>query len=54
MIAAVSEQVGAFPLTEGSADAVLLIEVPPGAYTAQVSGADGGEGIAIVEIYGAP
>jgi hypothetical protein len=34
MIAGVSQQVGAFPLTEGGADAVLLIEVPAGVYTA--------------------
>jgi len=54
MIAAVSQQVGAFPLTQGSADAVLLVEVEPGVYTAHVSDVADGEGIALVEVYGAP
>jgi len=54
MIASVSQQVGAFPLTGGGADAVLLIEVPAGVYTAHVSDAAGGKGIALVEVYGAP
>ena len=54
MISLVAQQVGAFPLTEGSPDAVLLIEVPPGVYTALISDASGGEGIAIVEVYAAP
>lgn len=54
MIVAVSQQVGAFALTDGSADAVILIEVPAGVYTALVSDADGNEGIAIVEVYAAP
>ena len=45
---------GAFPLTEGSDDAVLLVEVPAGVYTAHVSDAVGGKGIALVEVYGAP
>ena len=53
-IAAISQQMGAFPLTEGSADAALLIEVQPGVYTAHVSDVAGGEGIALVEVYAAP
>jgi hypothetical protein len=52
--AAVSQQVGAFPLTDGGTDAVLLIDLPPGVYTAHVSDAAGGEGIALVEVYAAP
>ncbi|MBL8208877.1 MAG: hypothetical protein JNM09_31960, partial [Blastocatellia bacterium] len=43
--------VGAFGLTAGSKDAALLITLQPGGYTVQVSGADGGTGEAIVEIY---
>ena len=53
-IVAVAQQVGAFSLTTGSADAVLLIDVPEGAFTALVADATGGEGVAIVEIYAAP
>ena len=45
---------GAFDLTTLSLDAALVITLEPGAYTAQVSGADGGTGQAIVEIYELP
>jgi hypothetical protein len=45
--------VGAFGLGAGSKDAVLLVSLPPGAYTAQVSGIGGG-GIALVEVYEVP
>jgi len=45
-------RVGAFPLTNGSRDAALLVTLPAGAsYTVQVSGADGGTGEALIEIY---
>lgn len=43
-------QVGAFALTPGSRDAVLLATLPPGAYTIQVRGKTGG-GEVIVEVY---
>lgn len=43
-------QVGAFALTAGSRDAVLLATLPPGAYTLQVRGKTGG-GEVIVEVY---
>lgn len=46
--------VGAFPLDAGSKDSALLITLPPGGYTAQISGADGGTGEALVEIYEVP
>lgn len=42
---------GAFPLATGSADAALLIDLPPGNYTAVISSADDAEGIALVEVY---
>ena len=52
--ATVAGAVGAFPWSDlGSKDAALLITLPPGAYTAQVSGADGGTGVALVEVYDA-
>ena len=42
---------GAFPLANGSADSALLINLAPGAYTAQVSGVAGTTGVALVEVY---
>ncbi|HUG09769.1 MAG TPA: immunoglobulin domain-containing protein [Opitutaceae bacterium] len=52
--AAVFAQVGAFALPSDSKDAALLVTLPPGAYTAHVSGADGGTGVALAEIYVVP
>ncbi|MBL9212315.1 MAG: immunoglobulin domain-containing protein [Opitutaceae bacterium] len=46
--------VGAFGLTPGSADAALIVTLPPGAYTAQVRGRNGGTGEALVELYELP
>jgi len=43
--------VGAFPLRIGSKDAAGLVILDPGAYTIKVSGADGGSGLGLVEIY---
>ncbi len=45
---------GAFAFPEGSADAALLVELNPGAYTLQISGADGGTGVALIEVYEQP
>lgn len=54
-IAAVFGRVGAFALSSVSAkDSVLLITLPPGAYTAQISGIGGTTGVALVEIYEVP
>jgi hypothetical protein len=44
-------QVGAFPLPATSADSAVLVTLPSGTYTAQVSGANGATGVALVEIY---
>ncbi|MES2693623.1 MAG: Ig-like domain-containing protein [Verrucomicrobiota bacterium] len=44
-------RVGAFPLPSSSLDAVLLLTLQPGSYTAQVSGVGGGTGVALVELY---
>jgi cyclophilin family peptidyl-prolyl cis-trans isomerase len=50
-----AETVGAFALPQAtSRDAVLLVTLPPGNYTAQVSGANGGTGVALVELYEVP
>lgn len=43
--------VGAFALEPGSKDAAMLITLPPGQYTAQLSGADGGTGEGLIEVY---
>jgi len=45
---------GAFALTAGSKDAALIVTLPPGAYTAQVTGVGGVTGTALVEIYEVP
>ena len=43
---------GAFaPASVASKDAALLVTLPPGSYTAQVSGVAGSTGVALVEIY---
>jgi DNA-binding beta-propeller fold protein YncE len=46
-------QVGAFVLGGGSADSALSIAVPAGNYSSQISGKDGGTGVALSEIYDA-
>jgi hypothetical protein len=53
-IAAETAATGAFALPAGSADSALLLTLPPGAYTAVVSGANGASGVALVEVYQAP
>jgi sugar lactone lactonase YvrE len=42
---------GAFLLPGGSADAALLVTLPPGLYTAQESGAGGATGVGLIEVY---
>jgi hypothetical protein len=53
-VAAAAQSVGAFPLALESRDAVLLVTLPPGSYTAQISGVNNGIGAALVEIYEIP
>ena len=50
----VTQLTGAFALNPGSKDAAILVTLPPGGYTVQVSGAGDTTGIALVEIYEAP
>jgi sugar lactone lactonase YvrE len=50
-IATITGQVGAFALPSGSADSVLLGNLTPGAYTAQLTGAGATTGVALVEVY---
>ena len=53
-VAAAANNVGAFPLALESRDAVLLVTLPPGSYTAQVSGVNNTTGAALVEVYEVP
>lgn len=53
-IIAASQSVGAFGLTRGTADSVVLAVLPPGGYTVQVIGADGGSGVTLIEVYELP
>ncbi len=50
-IGSLSAVVGAFALVDGSADAALVLSLDPGAYTVQLRGADGGTGVALIEVY---
>ncbi len=49
-----SASVGAFALALESRDAVILVTLPPGSYTAQVSGVGNTSGVALVEVYEVP
>lgn len=53
-IVAAASQVGAFAIPANAADAAILINLAPGAYTAQVSGLGGTTGVALVEVYEVP
>jgi sugar lactone lactonase YvrE len=44
---------GAFPFASGSSDAALVVTLPPGAYTAQVTGG-GGAGLVLLEVFDVP
>jgi hypothetical protein len=53
-IVSAASQVGAFALPANAADAAILINLAPGAYTAQVSGVGGATGVALIEVYEVP
>ena len=53
-LAEVARITGASALAAGSKDAGVLLELPPGVYTAHVRGVGGATGVALVEIYEAP
>jgi len=50
-VAAAAVTTGAFPFASGSKDAAMIYTLVPGSYTAQVTGAGGSTGVALVEIY---
>ena len=49
--AAAMANAGAFSLPGGSRDAAVVAALGPGSYTAPVTAADGGSGVALVEVY---
>ncbi len=49
-----SALVGAFLLSDDSADGVLLVDLPAGRYTALIDGLEDTEGVAMVELYEVP
>jgi hypothetical protein len=53
-ITSVGTSVGAFSLASGSADSAVVVSLPAGAYTAQVSGVNGSTGVALAEVYEVP
>lgn len=53
-IAAATAAAGLAPLAPGSADCAIVVTLPAGGYTAQVSGVDGATGVALVEVYEVP
>ncbi len=50
-LSALFAQVGAFALPAASLDSAVVAPLAPGAYTAQVAGANGGTGIVLLEAY---
>ena len=51
---AVFSSVYAFGLASGSADCAMVVTLPPGSYTAQVSGVGSTTGVALIEVYNLP
>jgi hypothetical protein len=53
-IASLSQAVGAFSFASGSADSAVVVDLPAGAYSAELSGVNNTTGVALVEIYEVP
>ncbi len=51
IIASAATAAGAFPFANGSRDAAMIVMLPPGAYTVQLSGVGNATGVGIVEVY---
>lgn len=49
-----SAKAGAFALPAGGKDAAVLLTLPPGSYTAQVTGVGSASGVSLVEVYEVP
>ncbi len=54
LVRGVGPTLGAFALGAGSQDGALVLTLPPGAYTAQVSGVGNATGVGLVEVYEVP
>jgi hypothetical protein len=53
-LTAAANSVGAFAIPAGSKDAVILVTLAPGLYTAQAAASTGATGLGIVEVYEVP
>jgi sugar lactone lactonase YvrE len=53
-IPGLSASVGAFALAAGSQDCALVVNLPPGGYTIQISGLASSTGVALAEVYEIP
>ena len=53
-LAPIFKKVGAFDLNAADWDSALLITLPPGVYSAQVSGRNGETGVVLLEVYEVP
>lgn len=53
-LASIEQRVGAFPLRAGAGDAVMLLGLSPGPYTAQVTSDDGVSGLCLLEVFQVP
>ena len=54
-VASVATSVGAFSWGGfATPDSAILVSLPPGSYTAEVSGASGDQGVALIEVYEVP
>ena len=53
-IAEAASRTGAFAFGATSADAALIVNLAPGAYTAQVTGVGNTTGITLIEVYELP
>lgn len=54
LISDAAARVGAFSLASGSRDAAMIVSLPPGIYSAQVTGSGTSTGVALVEVYEVP
>jgi hypothetical protein len=52
-VTSAAARLGAFPFPAGSRDAALVLDLPPGAYTAHLVSADGTPGVGLLEAYDA-
>jgi len=51
IITTAANAAGAFPFAASSRDSAMIVMLPPGAYTVQLSGVGNATGVGIVEVY---